>query len=94
MVEDQVFVATMTKNGGSFTVTSGGNSVVTNQAGAGVQVFKIPMGVGEQKFTFTANGANGGDTSTIPISADCWVSPLQCPSPTFCVGGDYEWELI
>lgn len=76
MVEDLVFVATMTKNGGSFTMTSGGNAPVTEQASAGVQIFKIPMGVGEQKFSFTANanGASGSDTSSIPISAECWVS--------------------
>lgn len=79
MVSDEVFVATMTKNGGSFTVTSGGNSVVTNTAGPGVQVFRIPMGVGEQKFSFTTGGGSGDDTASIPISADCWVSPLLPP---------------
>jgi glucan endo-1,3-alpha-glucosidase len=72
MVADEVFVATMTKNGGSFTATSGGNGGVTHEAAAGVQIFRIPMGVGEQKFTFTAGGQSEDGTSSIPISADCW----------------------
>jgi len=72
MVADEVFVATMTKNGGSFTATSGGNAAVTHEAGAGVQVFGVPMGVGEQSFTFTAAGQSGNGVSTIPISAECW----------------------
>lgn len=76
MVADEVFVAVMTKNGGSFTATSGSNGAVTHEAAAGVQVFRVPMGVGEQKFTFTAAGQTGEDTSSIPISADCWVSPF------------------
>lgn len=77
MVADEVFVATMTKNGGSFTASSGGNAPVTHDAAAGVQIFRIPMGVGEQSFTFTASGTSGDGTSTIPISADCWVSQAQ-----------------
>jgi glucan endo-1,3-alpha-glucosidase len=72
MVSDEVFIATMTKNGGSFTATSGGNAAVSFEAAAGVQVFRVPMGVGEQSFTFTAAGQSGMGNSSVPISSECW----------------------
>ena len=72
MVADEVFVATMTKNGGSFTAISGGNAPVIHSAAPGVQIFRVPMGVGAQDFTFTAAGQSGYGNSSVPISADCW----------------------
>jgi glucan endo-1,3-alpha-glucosidase len=75
MLDDSVFVATMTKSGGSVTITSGGNAPYTQNVEAGVQVFQIPMGVGSQSFSIQSNsGGSGSGTSSVPISASCWVS--------------------
>jgi len=74
-LNDSVFVAAMTKSGGSITVTSGSEAPVTSSVGAGVQVFEVPMGVGTQSFQFCTNeGKSGSATSNVTISADCWVS--------------------
>lgn len=72
---DTVFVATMTKSGGTVKVTSGNNQAVVQQLEAGVQMIEVPMGVGEQTFEFvTFQGGYGKTTSNVTISADCWVS--------------------
>ena len=78
MLDDSVFVAAMTKAGGSVTVTSGSNPPITNTVSPGVQVFQVPMGVGIQSFSFsTTTGKSGTATSNISISADCWVSRVS-----------------
>ena len=70
-----MFVAAMTKSGGSVTITSGSNAAVTHTVGSGVQVFQVPMGVGEQSFKFsTTAGKSGSATADVTISSDCWVS--------------------
>ncbi|KAL0240570.1 hypothetical protein I308_106367 [Cryptococcus tetragattii IND107] len=70
---DTVFVATMTKSGGTVKVTSGNNQAVVQQLEAGVQMIEVPMGVGEQTFEFvTFQGGYGKTTSNVTISADCW----------------------
>lgn len=74
MVQDVVFVATLTKSGGTFTVNSGSNAPVTMTAGPGVQMFQVPMGVGNQVFSFQAGGKQGSDAPKVPIGAGCWVS--------------------
>ncbi len=75
MLDDSVFIGTMTTSGGSVTVTSGSNAPVTSSFAAGVQVFSVPMGVGTQSFQFsTTAGKSGTATSNVTISADCWVS--------------------
>ena len=75
MLEDSVFVATMTKSGGNVTVSSGTNTPVTSNVAAGVQIFQVPMGVGTQSFQFATNsGKSGTAISNITVSADCWVS--------------------
>ncbi|KAK8858755.1 hypothetical protein IAR55_002984 [Kwoniella newhampshirensis] len=72
-LSDTVFVATMTKAGGTVKVISGSNAPFTQQVAAGVQMIEIPMGVGKQSFEFTTSGGGSvnGDSS-IEVSADCW----------------------
>jgi len=78
MLEDVVFVATMTRSGGSVTVTSGSNPPHTQNVDAGVQIFQVPMGVGPQSFSLKSiNGGSGSGTSSVPISSSCWVSVLS-----------------
>ncbi|KIR70458.1 mutanase [Cryptococcus deuterogattii CA1014] len=70
---DTVFVAAMTKSGGTVKVTSGNNQAVVQRLDAGVQMIEVPMGVGEQTFEFvTFQGGYGKTTSNVTISADCW----------------------
>jgi glucan endo-1,3-alpha-glucosidase len=78
MVQDVIFIATLTRSGGTFTVDSGSNSPVTQTAGPGVQIFQVPMGVGVQVFNFEADGKKGSDSPNVTISAECWVSALAC----------------
>lgn len=75
MVEDVLFVSTMTTNGGTVIVNSGGNAVFTQTVQAGVQTFKVPMGVGEQKFQLLSNsGVSATGISNVTVSNSCWVS--------------------
>lgn len=71
---DTVFVASMTKAGGSVTVTSGSNAPVTTTVPAGVFMMAIPMGTGTQRFSMTTAAGTGSGTGNVTISADCWVS--------------------
>lgn len=71
MVEDVVFVAVMTKNGGTMTVTSGDNTTAHDVA-PGVQMIKHPMAVGAQTFKLeTADGTALEGKSDHDVSADC-----------------------
>ncbi|RXK40038.1 hypothetical protein M231_02678 [Tremella mesenterica] len=71
-VSDAVFVATMTKSGGTVTVNSGGSSS-THTVSAGVQVFQVPMNIGSQQISIqTSSGASGSGTGNITVSGDCW----------------------
>ena len=79
-VEDSVFVATMTTQGGSVTVNSGSNAAYTMQVDAGVQIFQVPMGVGQQAFKFqTTAGKSGSGTSNVSVLDTCWVRSNQSP---------------
>lgn len=72
-VADSVFVAAMTKSGGTVTVTSGSNAAVTKTVAAGIQVIEVPMGAGEQQFKITPTGGSElSGTGNITVSADCW----------------------
>lgn len=71
-VKDSVFVAAMTKNGGSIKVTSGDKAAVTLEAKAGVDVFEVPMGVGKQAFELTTSGGSATGTGNQTIDAGCW----------------------
>jgi hypothetical protein len=72
LVDDTVFVAVITKNGGTLTVTSGGNAPVTEKVEAGVQMVKVPMGAGAQTFQLkTTDGASLSGKGVHDISADC-----------------------
>lgn len=73
MVEDVVFVATMTKSGGTVNVQSGSQPATQHTVEAGVQVFQVPMGVGIQQFSFqTAQGKTGGGSSNVSVTDTCW----------------------
>jgi len=73
LVDDVVFVGTWTQNGASVTVTSGSAGPVTETVAAGVQVFSVPMGIGQQEFSITTPaGKTGSATSSISISPGCW----------------------
>lgn len=72
-LSDSVFVATMSKAGGSFTVTSGSNAAVTQKVEAGINVFEVPMAVGQQKFEYTPTGGSAmSGAGNVTVSADCW----------------------
>ncbi|WWD18650.1 hypothetical protein CI109_103103 [Kwoniella shandongensis] len=72
-VSDTIFVAVMTKSGGTVTVTSGSNAPVTQDVAAGVQMVEVPMGVGKQQFELkSTGGGSGSGSSTVDISSDCW----------------------
>lgn len=71
-LEDTVFVGVQTKNGGTLTVTSGANAPVAQPVAAGIQVVKIPMGVGKQSFQLTtAAGANIAGESSHEVVNTC-----------------------
>lgn len=53
-MQDAVFVVSLLKSPATIQVNSGGNSQTIN-AGAGANIFQVPMGVGQQKFTVTRN---------------------------------------
>ncbi|BEI83295.1 hypothetical protein CcaverHIS002_0311630 [Cutaneotrichosporon cavernicola] len=76
LVKDSVFVAAMTKSGGTLKVTSGGNAPVSLEAKGGVDVFEVPMGVGEQSFELTTTGGSASGKSNLTISDQCWESRL------------------
>ena len=71
---DSVFVATMTKNGGQVTVTSGDNTAVTTVVDGGVQVFQVPMAAGQQAFSFQTSSQPGTATgsSNLTVLDTCW----------------------
>ncbi|GMK53453.1 hypothetical protein CspeluHIS016_0100390 [Cutaneotrichosporon spelunceum] len=75
-VKDSVFVAAMTKSGGTLKVTSGGNAPVSFQAKGGVEVFEVPMGVGAQSFELSTVGGSTSGKSNLTISDQCWESRL------------------
>ncbi|ORY25953.1 glycosyl hydrolase family 71-domain-containing protein [Naematelia encephala] len=72
-VEDAVFVATMTKSGGSVTITSGSNAPVQQTVKAGVDMVSVPMVPGQVSVQFTTtSGGSGSATSNITVSTECW----------------------
>ncbi|WVR06496.1 hypothetical protein IAU60_003527 [Kwoniella sp. DSM 27419] len=72
-VADTIFVATMTRFGGSVRVTSGSNPPVVQHVGPGVQLVEVPMGVGNQSFEFyTLAGGYHATTSKVAVSDKCW----------------------
>jgi hypothetical protein len=75
MVDDMVFVATSSTQGGTVTVKSGDQTVFTQDVAPGVQMVRVPMGVGEQSFEFsTKAGLQASGKSSVPITDSCWVS--------------------
>lgn len=75
MVDDVVFVAASSTQGGTVTVKSGNQAVFTQDVEPGVQMVRAPMGVGEQTFEFTTKaGLQASGKSTVDISDKCWVS--------------------
>ena len=75
MVDDMLFVATMTTNGGTVTVRSGDKDVWTQTVEAGVQMVRVPLGVGVQSFEIQTNaGLHSSGQSTVPVTDQCWVS--------------------
>ncbi|KLT44489.1 hypothetical protein CC85DRAFT_270841 [Cutaneotrichosporon oleaginosum] len=75
-VKDSVFVAAMTKAGGTLKVTSGNKAPVSLEAKGGVEVFEVPMGVGEQSFELTTAGGSTSGKSNLTITDQCWESRL------------------
>jgi glucan endo-1,3-alpha-glucosidase len=75
-VADVVFVAVSSKAGAKVTVTSGSNAPVTLDAQAGIQVFEVPMGTGQQKFELSSGAGSASGTSEVPITAGCWQDKL------------------
>jgi len=70
-----LFVATMTTNGGTVTVHSGDQAVWTQTVEAGVQMVRVPLGVGVQSFSIQSNaGLKASGQSTVPVTDQCWVS--------------------
>ena len=70
-MDDDVYVVTFLTQPGTITVTSGGQ-VFTQQVPAGANLVKVPMGVGQQKFTLSRNGQVVlQDTSLMDISNVC-----------------------
>ena len=53
---DSVFVVSLLKEAGSLTVNSGSNQQVFD-APAGAKLFTVPMGLGQQSFILSRNGA-------------------------------------
>ena len=53
MVDDMIFVAASSTQGGTVTVKSGNEAVFTQEVGPGVQMVRVPMGIGEQTFEFS-----------------------------------------
>ncbi|KAL1413173.1 hypothetical protein Q8F55_000923 [Vanrija albida] len=76
LVADVVFVAVASKNGGKVTVTSGSNAPVTHEAAAGIQVFEVPVGTGQQKIELVSDAGSASGTSEVPITAGCWQDKL------------------
>ncbi|TXT16023.1 hypothetical protein VHUM_00526 [Vanrija humicola] len=76
LVADVVFVAVSSKNGAKVTVTSGSNAPVTLDAQAGIQMFEVPMGTGQQKFELSSGAGTASGTSEIPITAGCWQDKM------------------
>jgi len=75
MVDDMVFVAASSTQGGTVTVKSGDQTVFTQDVAPGVQMVRVPMGVGEQSFEFsTKAGLQASGKSSVPITDSCWVS--------------------
>lgn len=81
MVDDTVFVAASSTQGGTVTVKSGDQAVFTQDVGPGVQMVRVPMGVGAQSFEFsTKAGLQASGKSDVDISDSCWVSIGVSPS--------------
>lgn len=74
LVQDTVFVAALTRNGGTVTVTSGRQGKVEHQVGPGVTMIEVPMGVGQQKFTLKTDSVELQATSSQDVLDTCWVS--------------------
>lgn len=73
MVDDMLFVATMTTNGGTVTVHSGDQPVWTQTVEAGVQMVRVPLGVGTQSFKLESNaGLTANGHSSVLVSDQCW----------------------
>ncbi|KAI0974728.1 glycoside hydrolase family 71 protein [Xylaria arbuscula] len=69
---DVVFVATMLTEPAELTVTSGGNAPVTVSVDAGILTTNFTMGVGQQSFSVSRNGAEIlSGTSEKEIASSC-----------------------
>ncbi|KND95320.1 Mutanase [Tolypocladium ophioglossoides CBS 100239] len=70
-MEDVVYVATLLKDAGTVTVSSGGQSTTQNVP-AGANIFKVPAGVGPQTFQLTRGSSTVlQGTSLMDISNVC-----------------------
>lgn len=71
-VADSVFVAALLTSPATVEVTSGGNAVKSAEAGAGVNVFEFPLGVGKQSFALKRGGsAVLSGASAKEVSGEC-----------------------
>ncbi|KAI0192685.1 glycoside hydrolase family 71 protein, partial [Xylaria flabelliformis] len=72
LLADVVFVATMLTSPAQLTVTSGGNAPVTVTVPAGIQTTNFTMGIGNQSFSVSRNGAKlFSGTSAKAIANSC-----------------------
>ncbi|UNI15584.1 Glucan endo-1,3-alpha-glucosidase [Purpureocillium takamizusanense] len=71
-MDDVVYVATLLKEAGTVTVTSGGQQSTTHNVPAGANIFAVPAGVGQQKFKLSRGSATVLEgTSLMDISDVC-----------------------
>lgn len=74
MLHDEVFVTAFARTPGKVHVTSGSNTVFTQDVPVGVTMMRVPMAPGEQDFHFTTDaGTNVKGRSVQTVRSSCTV---------------------